>query len=76
MILSVIFLFQLAIKLDPGSNKAMVHMAKALQGRQDFQKALDILDIALDNCSDSFKDVINKYKLEVIRDMKKSILAD
>ena len=65
-----------AIKLKPAFIKAHVHLAKALQGRGEFQKALDILEIAenIPEKSSSWAEVLKKYRQEVVRDMKRNLL--
>ena len=65
-----------AIKLNPELTKAHVHLAKALQGRGDFRKAIDILELAEDNADSSFTEVIRKYKAEAVRDMKRHLLQN
>ncbi|TRY70549.1 hypothetical protein TCAL_04477 [Tigriopus californicus] len=62
-----------AIKLNPKSIKAQVHLAKALHGKGELQKAIDILEIA-EECSKEHTDVIAKYKMDIITDMKKTLL--
>ena len=62
-----------AIKLNPRSIKAQIHLARALHGRGEFQKAIDILELAEED-SKGHTEVINKYKEEVIADMKKYLL--
>lgn len=62
-----------AIKLNPKSIKAQVHLAKALHGKGELQKAIEILEIA-EEYSKEHTGVISKYKMDIIADMKEALL--
>ena len=62
-----------AIKLDPESVKAKIHLARALKGLREFQKAVDVLEVA-EETSQGYTEVIRDYRRAIIKEMKAEML--
>ena len=62
-----------AVKLKPDNLKTMVVAVRALRGLKDFQKALDMLDIA-EQIQGVDMSTVKGVREEVIREMKEHML--
>ena len=62
-----------AIKLKQDSLKTIIVAVKALRGMKDFQKALDMLEIA-EQIPDVDAKLVDKYRRETTREMKEHML--
>ena len=62
-----------ALKLNPESVKAKIHLARALKAMGEFQKAVEVLEVAEDT-SEGYTEVIRDYKNGIIKDMKAALL--
>ena len=62
-----------AIKLKQDSLKTIIVAVKALRGMKDFQKALDMLEIA-EQIPDVDLKLVDKYRRETTREMKEHML--
>ena len=62
-----------AIKLKQDSLKTIVVAVKALRGMKDFQKALDMLEIA-EQIPDVDVKLVDKYRSETTKEMKQHML--
>ena len=64
-----------AIKLKQDNLKTMVIIVKALRGMKDFQKALDMLEIA-EKIPDVDMKIVEQHRREVVTEMKHNMLKN
>ena len=62
-----------AIKLKQDSLKTIIVAVRALRGMKDFQKALDMLEIA-EQIPEVDRKMVDKYRRETTKEMKEHML--